>query len=130
MSGLKGTLAGAVLAAQQFDLPTDDSTAVLLRLGESATGIMETSCANESPGSRIEVYGSSGWIRAADTLSGAATVTTHEGRTVSFPPVQMLDTYGAEVADFVAALRGEPGIGADAAAGTALAEIIETAVCA
>ena len=128
MSGLKGTLAGAVLAAQQFDLPTDDSTAVLLRLGETGIGIMETSCANDSPGRRIEVYGSHGWIRADDTLSGAAAVTTHVGRTLSFPPVQMLDTYSAEVADFVAAVRGEPGIGADAAAGAALAAIIESAV--
>jgi len=40
----------------------------------------------------------------------------------------MLDTYCAEVADFVAALRGERGIGADAAAGTTLVGIIETAV--
>jgi predicted dehydrogenase len=101
---------------------------VLVRLGESAIGIMETSCANESPGSRIEVYGSAGWIRADDTLSGPATLTTHRGGTLSLPPVQMLDTYSAEVADFVAAVRGERGIGADAVAGTALAGIIETAV--
>lgn len=128
MSGLEGRLAGAVLAAQQFDLPTEDSTALLLRLGENSIGIMETSCANDSPGSRIEVYGSGGWIRADDTLSGAATITTHEGRTVSFPAVRMLDTYSDEVADFVAAVHGERGIGADAAAGIALADIIETAV--
>ena len=128
MSGLEATLAGALLASQQFDLPTEDSAAVLVRLGQSAIGIMETSCANDSPGSRIEVYGSAGWIRADDTLSGPATLTTHRGETLSLPPVQMLDTYGAEVADFVAAVRGEDGIGADAAAGTALAGIIETAV--
>jgi predicted dehydrogenase len=128
MSGLKGTVAGAVLAAQQFDLPTDDSTAVLLRLGETGIGVIETSCANDSPGSRIEVYGSAGWIRADDTLSGAATVTTHEGRTLSFPPVPMLDTYSAAVTDFVAAVRREPGIGADGADGAELVGIIEAAV--
>jgi predicted dehydrogenase len=128
MSDLEGAVAGAVLAAQQFDLPTDDSTAVLLRLGETGIGIMETSCANDSPGSRIEIYGSRGWIRADDTLSGAATITTHEGRTLSFPPVQMLDTYSAAVADFVAAVGGEPGIGADGAAGARLVGIIEAAV--
>ena len=128
MCGQDGTLAGALLASQQFDLPTDDSAAVLVRLGKSAIGIMETSCANDSPGSRIEVYGSQGWIRADDTLSGASTVTAHDGRTVSFPVVPMLDAYAAEVADFLAAMRGERGIGADAAAGAALACIIETAV--
>jgi len=128
MSDLEGAVAGAVLAAQQFDLPTDDSTAVLLRLGETGIGIMETSCANDSPGSRIEIYGSRGWIRADDTLSGAATITTHEGRTLSFPPVQMLDTYSAEVADFVAAVGGEASIGADGAAGARLVGIIEAAV--
>jgi predicted dehydrogenase len=128
MSDLEGAVAGAVLAAQQFDLPTDDSTAVLLRLGETAIGIMEASCANDSPGSRIEIYGSRGWIRADDTLSGAATITTHEGRTLSFPPVQMLDTYSAEVADFVAAVGGEASIGADGAAGARLVGIIEAAV--
>ena len=129
ISGLQGSLAGAVLAAQQFvDLPTDDSSAVLLRLEHGAIGIMETSCANESPGSRIEVYGSAGWIRADDTLSGSATVTTHAGTVQTFPAVAMLDTYAAAVADFVAALRGERGIGADAAAGIALAKIIEAAV--
>ena len=101
---------------------------MLVRLGQSAIGIMETSCANDSPGSRIEVYGSGGWIRGDDTLSGPATLATHRGEALSLPPVQMLDTYGAEVADFVAAVRGEDGIGADAAAGTALAGIIEAAV--
>ncbi len=128
MCGLEGRLAGALLASQQFDLPTEDSAAVLVRLGDKAIGLMETSCANDSPGSRIEVYGSGGWIRADDTLSGAATVATHDGGTVSFPPVEMLDTYNAEVADFVAAVRGERGIGADAAAGSALAGIIAAAV--
>jgi 1,5-anhydro-D-fructose reductase (1,5-anhydro-D-mannitol-forming) len=126
--GLQGTLAGAMRAAQQFDLPTEDSAALLVRLGEKAIGLLETSCANDSPGSRIEVYGSAGWIRADDTLSGAARVVTHDGATRNFAPVEMLDTYSAEVADFVAAVRGERGIGADAAAGVALAKIIEAAV--
>jgi 1,5-anhydro-D-fructose reductase (1,5-anhydro-D-mannitol-forming) len=124
------TLAGALLAAQQFKLATEDSTAVLVRLGDTAIGVMETSCANDSPGSRIEVYGGNGWIRAEDTLSGAATVTTHEGRTLTFPPVEMLDTYRAEVADFVAAVQGKPSIGADGTAGAQLVGIIEAAVSA
>jgi predicted dehydrogenase len=126
--GERPALAGALLAAQQFKLATEDSTAVLVRLGDTAIGIMETSCANDSPGSRIEVYGGSGWIRADDTLSGAAAVTTHQGRTLTFPPVEMLDTYSAEVADFVAAVQGKPSIGADGAAGAQLVAIIEAAV--
>jgi predicted dehydrogenase len=128
ISGERPTLAGALLAAQQFKLATEDSTAVLVRLGESAIGIMETSCANDSPGSRIEVYGGSGWIRAENTLSGESNIVTHDGRRQTFPAVQMLDTYRAEVADFVAAVQGKPSIGADGAAGAQLVGIIEAAV--
>jgi predicted dehydrogenase len=128
MCGVQPALSGALLAAQQFKLATEDSAAVLVRLGDTAIGIMETSCANDSRGSRIEVYGGNGWIRADDTLSGAATVTTHEGRTLTFPPVEMLDTYSAQVADFVAAVQGRPGIGADGAAGAQLVGIIEAAI--
>lgn len=128
MCGAQPALAGALLAAQQFKLATEDSAAVLVRLGDSAIGIMETSCANDSPGSRIEVYGGSGWIRAEDTLSGEASIVTHDGRRQTFPAVKMLDTYSAEVADFVAAVQGKPSIGADGAAGAQLVGIIEAAV--
>lgn len=127
MCGAAGRPAGALLTSQQFRLATEDSAAMLVRLGESAIGIMETSCANDSPGSRIEVYGSAGWIRADDTLSGAAVVRLHDGRKLEFPALDMMDTYSAAVADFVRAIRGEPGIGADVAAGIALATIIEAA---
>lgn len=128
MSGMQAALAGAVMAGQQFDVPTEDSTGLLLRLGQGAIGIVETSCANESPGSRIEAYGSGGWIRADDTLSGAAKVFTHQGEALAFPPVEMIDTYASEIADFVAAIRGEPNIGADATAGEAVTAIIESAL--
>jgi hypothetical protein len=40
----------------------------------------------------------------------------------------MLDTYEAEVVDFLAALQGRSGIGADGAAGAQLVGIIEAAV--
>lgn len=128
MCGSAGALAGAVLASQQFDVATEDSAAVLVRLDHGGIGVMETSCANESPGSRIEVYGSAGWIRAEDTLSGAAVVRAHDGREAEFAPLGMLDAYSAEVEDFLGAIRGERGIGADAAAGSMLAAIIESAV--
>lgn len=128
MCGSEGVVAGAMLASQKFDLATEDSTAVLLRLGEAGIGIMETSCANESPGSRIEIYGSRGWLRADDTLSGEATLVSHEGRGPTFPAMAMLDAYVAEVADFIAAVHGEPSVGADAKAGAALTAIIESAM--
>jgi predicted dehydrogenase len=128
ISNLKATVMGAALTAQQFELATEDSAAVLVRLGESAIGIMETSCANDSPGSRIELYGGSGWIRAEDTLSGEASIVTHDGRRQTFPAVEMLDTYSAEVTDFIAAVQGKPSIGADGAAGAQLVGIIEAAV--
>ncbi len=124
----EGVVAGAVLASQKFDVETEDSTAVLLRLGEKAIGVVETSCANESPGSRIELYGSHGWLRADDTLSGAASIATHAGQSTTFPPMAMLDTYAAEIADFIGAVRGDRGVGADARAGIAVAAIIESAV--
>jgi 1,5-anhydro-D-fructose reductase (1,5-anhydro-D-mannitol-forming) len=128
MSGKQAALAGAVMAGQQFDVATEDSTGLLLRLGQSAIGIVETSCANESPGSRIEAYGSGGWIRADNTLSGAANVTTHKSEALAFTPVGMMDTYASEIVDFIAAIHGEPGIGADASAGAAVTAIIESAL--
>src|SRR4030095_9921346 len=80
MCGVAGTLAGTLLATQQFRVATEDSAALLVSLGERALGIGETSCANDSPGSRIEVYGAAGWIRADDTLTGAAVLRAHDGR--------------------------------------------------
>ena len=121
-------VAGAVLAAQKFDVATEDSTAVLLKLGDRAIGIVETSCANQSPGSRIELYGSHGWLRADNTLSGEASIATHLGHDRTFAPMAMLDAYDAQVADFIAAVRGETGSGANAHEGAAVAAIIEAAV--
>lgn len=47
MCGAGPALAGAALERQQFKLATEDSTALLVRLGEGAIGIIETSCANK-----------------------------------------------------------------------------------
>jgi 1,5-anhydro-D-fructose reductase (1,5-anhydro-D-mannitol-forming) len=129
VAGAQGRTAGAVLASQQFtNVPTEDSTAVLIALDGAGIGIVETSCANESPGSRIEIYGRDGWIRAENTLSGASTILMNGGRSETFEPVAVLDTYLSQVADFAAAVRGKMGIGADAAAGAAVADIIATAL--
>lgn len=128
ITGSEAVVAGAVLASQKFDVATDDSTAVLLRLGNAGIGLMETSCASQSPGSRIELYGVQGWLRADDTLSGAACITTHQGDAQHFAPMSMLDAYDLQLADFIAAVRGTTGIGADAGAGSAVAAIIEAAL--
>jgi hypothetical protein len=94
--------------------------AVLVRLGENAIGLMDTSCGNASPGSRIEVYEAPAGFAPTTLCPATATVATHDGRTQRFALVEMLDTYSAEVADLVAAVGGERGIGADAAAGIAV----------
>jgi 1,5-anhydro-D-fructose reductase (1,5-anhydro-D-mannitol-forming) len=128
LTDMPASVAGAVLASQHFDVGTEDSAAVLLTLGASAIGSIEASCANDSPGSRIELYGSNGWVRADDTLSGRTTLTRQGGGSESFEPFAALDAYRANVADFIAATRGQPGIGADGAAGVAVAALIETAL--
>jgi hypothetical protein len=64
MSGVKALLIGAGLATQRFSLETEDSVAIMLALGERGIGIIETSAANESRGSRIEIYGKmDGFVR-------------------------------------------------------------------
>lgn len=128
ISGTDGRAAGAVLASQKFAAATEDSAAVLVHLGPGGIGLMETSCAAQSPGSRIEIYGNAGWIRADGTLSGAATIAIRDGRSFDYAPVEVMDIYRDEVTDFVAAVRGKAGIGADAAAGAAVADLIEAAV--
>ena len=113
MTGQTATVAGAVMAAQQFDVGTEDSAAVLLAMQGGAIASIEASCANDSPGSRIECYGSSGWLRADDTLSGASVITRQGAEPEAFEAVGMLDTYRASIADFIAAIHGQPYIGAD-----------------
>ena len=128
ISGAEGQTAGAILASQKFAASTEDSTAVLVKLDKAGIGIMETSCANDSPGSRIEIYGNAGWIRAENTLTGAATILTHDGQSLPFAPVEVMDIYCDEVRDFVGAVRGQLSIGADAMAGAAVAGLIESAL--
>ena len=128
ISGAEGQTAGAILASHKFAASTEDSVAVLVKLDKAGIGIMETSGANDSPGSRIEIYGNAGWVRAENTLTGAATILTHDGQALSFGPVEVMEIYRDEVKDFVGAVRGQPSIGADAMAGAAVAALIESAV--
>jgi len=128
ISGAEGQTAGAILASQKFVASTEDSVAILVKLDKAGIGIMETSGANNSPGSRIEIYGNAGWIRAENTLTGAATILTHDGQSLQFEPVEVMEIYRDEVEDFVGAVRGQPSIGADAMAGAVVAGLIESAV--
>ncbi len=72
--------------------------------------------------------GATGWIRAENTLTGAGTITTQDGRRHNFAPVGPLDAYALELDDFVAAVQGSPGEGADAAAGLSVSRIIAAAI--
>jgi 1,5-anhydro-D-fructose reductase (1,5-anhydro-D-mannitol-forming) len=125
MSGAKGRLIGAGLASQRFSLETEDSAAIMLTLENNGIGIIETSAANESPGSRIEIYGQNGWIRADNTLSGEGIITSHSGPELRFEPVGALEPYLAEIADFVRAIQGGTSIGADGDAAVANVTILE-----
>jgi predicted dehydrogenase len=127
LSGLEASLLGAALAAQRFAVETEDTAALLLALGGQGIGIVETSAAGASPGSRIEVYGSAGWIRADDTFTGAATLQTSAAGEATFPAVAALAPYAALVADFVRAVRGRPSTGATGEEGAANVAIIEAA---
>lgn len=127
-TGMPAEVAGAVLASQKFDFGTEDSCSVLLKMGASTIGAIECSNASVSPGSRIEFYGSDGWLRADDTLSGASVITRNGGEPESFPAFTAAETYTASVSDFIKAINGQAHIGADGAAGIAVAAITEAAL--
>lgn len=128
ITGQTATVAGAVMVSQKFDVGTEDSAAVLLALANGGIGSIEASCANDSPGSRIEFYGSNGWLRADDTLSGPSVIARNGAAPEAFEAFGMLDTYRASVQDFIQAIGGQAHIGADAQAGIEVAAITEAAL--
>ncbi|MES2482181.1 MAG: Gfo/Idh/MocA family oxidoreductase [Pseudomonadota bacterium] len=128
ITGQTATVAGAVMASQKFQVGTEDSAAVLLALANGGIGSIEASCVNDSPGSRIELYGSHGWLRADDTLSGPSVITRSGAPSEAFEAFGMLDTYRASVHDFIRAIRGDAHIGADAKVGIEVAAITEAAL--
>jgi len=130
LSGLPATLVGAALATQRFAVETEDTAALLLSLGGAAIGIVETSAANASPGSRIEIYGDAGWIRAEDTLTGEGRIVTSAGEEAPFPTPAACEPYAAEVADFVRAVRGQPLMGASCGDGATVVALLEAAAVA
>jgi len=127
LCGRPATLAGAALVTQRFAVETEDTAALLLALDGGAIGIVETSAANASPGSRIEIYGDTGWIRAEDTLTGEGRIVTSAGAPATFPALAAYEPYAAEVADFARAVRGQPAIGAGGRDGAAVVALLEAA---
>lgn len=128
LTGLQARVIGAALASQAFAVETEDTAALLVSLGDRAIGIVETSGAAASPGSRIEVHGSRGWIRAEGTLTGAGRVCTSAGDEARFPEPAPLEPYVAQLGDLAGALRGQPSLGADGPAGAASVAVIAAAV--
>lgn len=98
-----------------------------MSLGGQAIGIVETSAAHASPGSRIEIYGD-GWIRAENTLTGAASVSTSAGAHATFAEPGPLAPYAAEVDDFLAAVRGGTSVGADGDEARLVVEVLEASL--
>jgi predicted dehydrogenase len=128
LSGSKPVLVGAAIASQKFDIPTEDSVALVLSLGAAAIGIVEASNANQSPSSRIEAYGTKGWLRADDTLWGESAIETQRGVIERFPRIDHLVPYGAEFRDFVGALGGKRSIGATGADAAGVTAIVSHAL--
>ena len=127
LSGSPAILIGAALATQRFAVETEDTAALLMSLGEQAIGIVETSAANASPGSRIEIYGD-GWIRAENTLTGAASVSTSAGAHATFAEPGPRDAYAAQIDDFLAAVRGGASIGADGDEARLVVDVLDAAL--
>jgi 1,5-anhydro-D-fructose reductase (1,5-anhydro-D-mannitol-forming) len=105
MTNLPAAVVGARLVPQLRGLETDDGATVLFSLGQSATGVVETSMALTSPASRIEVYGEAGWLRAEGSLGGATLLETSEAGVVNCGGGDH-DPFVAEVEAFQDAIEG------------------------
>lgn len=94
----------AWLGNSRFGTRTDDTAVLTLRLATGGYCIIDTSTALDSPGSRIEVYGSRGWSRAENSFAGPASVQTSWGTELSLP---VEDALREQVMDFNRALTGD-----------------------
>ena len=128
LTGLRPRLIGAALASQKFDVATEDSAAILLGFGEATIGLVEASAANPSPSSRIELYGSDGWLRADDTFWSDCRIETQRGVVAEYPRIDHLVPYGVLFADFVQAARGGTSMAATGEDGAAVAAVIQDAL--
>ena len=124
ITGLPAEVAGARLTRQRFNVETDDSVALLFSLGESATGLIETSTALGSPSSRIEIYGDSGWARAEGTLGGSGALeTSFDGKSA----LQEGDPFIAQVMAMNEVIANKAVISAEGAIGVENIRLIQRA---
>jgi predicted dehydrogenase len=89
----------------------EDTALLVLDTQIGATVTIETSNALASFPGTIEVHGADGWLRADGTFDGGGAIVTHRGSQV-FPQVSAEQVAHAELADFLAAVRGERAVGA------------------
>jgi predicted dehydrogenase len=120
-------VAGAVLATRRWDVETDDTSALLLRLQEGGIGFVDVSAAVAGRTSSVEVYGTRGWARAQDLWRGNGVIERSDGTRTTFHEDDPITPYLAQLADFTAAAAGESSIGADGPAGIAVLELVEAA---
>lgn len=123
ITGLPAEVVGARLTTQRFKVDTDDSVALLFSLDKTGIGLLETSTAVGSPGSRIEIYGDRAWARAEGTLGGSGIIETSEGRI----ELKEADPFVAEVEAMNEAVAGRPTINAEGAIGVENVRLIQRA---
>ncbi len=103
--------------------PHDETAVVVMAFESGATAEFCSSVQFGSP-SRLEVYGSGGYVVADRTLTidGEGSIRTHEGEL----PFKPTDPYLGEVEDFVGAIRDGRPPAVDAAEGLRNVEILES----
>ena len=112
LTGMPATGAAGLMATQKFDVSTEDTALMALKLGDRAIATLEISAALESPGSRIEVYGQSGWLRVEDSFGPVARIDSSNRPSEEHRVADWLDPYISEVESFAAAaMRGTEDIG-------------------
>jgi predicted dehydrogenase len=127
-TGGGAALAGAVLATRRWEVETDDTSALLLRLGDGAIGIVDVSAAIAGRTSAVELYGTRGWARGQDLWRGNGFVERSDGTRREYREDDVLAPYLVQLEDFAAAVAGRPSHGADGAAGIAVLDLVEAAL--
>jgi predicted dehydrogenase len=127
-TGARAEVAGAVLATQRWDVETDDSAALLLRLDGQGIGIVDVSAAIAGRTSSVELFGTHGWARAQGLWRGNGFIERDDGTRREFREDDVLAPYLAQLEDFVRATAGGRSTGADGPAGLAVLELVEAAI--
>lgn len=105
----------------------EDTALLVLDSDAGAIVTIEVSNAMSSYQGTVEVHGTGGWVRAEGTFDGGGTILAHDGERREFADVAALDVHRALLRDFLAALGGEPPVGATGAEAAATVAIVEAA---